>query len=307
MNHTQGRLPRRAVDGVLLLDKPPGMSSNAALQAARRLLRAQKAGHTGTLDPMASGLMVLTFGEATKFSQLLLEADKAYDASVTLGRETDTGDAEGRVIAEHAVSLSEGMLARVAAGFIGVIEQVPPMYSALKHQGRPLYAYAREGIEIERQPRRVTIHQLELHDMRETRFGMRVVCSKGTYIRTLAIDIGRALGCGAHLSGLRRTAIGPFELADAWTLDALEALPEAERVQALQPADSLLCHLPAHLLGAEDAWAISHGQPVAQQTSAGLLRLYGPLGFIGLAEAVAGKGIVPRRLVSSQHRASAES
>ena len=210
----QKRIARRQVDGVLLLDKPRGLSSNHALQKAKRLFNAAKAGHTGTLDPMATGLLPLTFGEATKFSQMLLDADKSYEATVTLGVVTDTGDAEGQVLERQSVTADAQDIAAALNAFRGEIEQIPPMYSALKRDGRPLYEYARAGIELERAPRRVVIHALEMLDggLDGSSFGFRVRCSKGTYVRTLAMDIGRALGCGAHLSALRRTAIGPFGL-----------------------------------------------------------------------------------------------
>ncbi|HRQ58586.1 MAG TPA: tRNA pseudouridine(55) synthase TruB [Azoarcus taiwanensis] len=300
---TKTRPPRKAVDGVLLLDKPKGMSSNGALQSARRLLNAKKAGHTGTLDPMATGLMVLTFGEATKFSQMLLDADKAYEALVKLGVETDTGDAEGVVLATREVTVSAEAVRAAAAGFVGEIEQIPPMYSALKRDGKPLYEYARAGVEVERSARRVSIHSLDVSDVTSDTFVMRVECSKGTYIRTLAIDIGRVLGCGAHLAGLRRTGIGPFDLADALTLESLEAMPEAERMQQLQAVDALLTHLPVLSLDATQAGAILHGQAVQVAEGEGQVRVYGPAGFIGLAEYLAGRGVVPRRLVNTAENA----
>lgn len=300
---TKTRPPRKAVDGVLLLDKPKGMSSNGALQSARRLLNAKKAGHTGTLDPMATGLMVLTFGEATKFSQMLLDADKAYEALVKLGVETDTGDAEGVVLATREVTVSAEAVRAAAAGFVGEIEQIPPMYSALKRDGKPLYEYARAGVEVERSARRVSIRSLEVSDVASDTFLMRVECSKGTYIRTLAIDIGRVLGCGAHLAGLRRTGIGPFDLADALTLESLEAMPEAERMHQLQAVDALLTHLPVLNLDAAQAGAILHGQAVKVAEGEGQVRVYGPTGFIGLAEYLAGRGVVPRRLVNTAENA----
>nr|WP_246261791.1 tRNA pseudouridine(55) synthase TruB [Azoarcus taiwanensis] len=287
----------------MLLDKPKGMSSNGALQSARRLLNAKKAGHTGTLDPMATGLMVLTFGEATKFSQMLLDADKAYEALVKLGVETDTGDAEGVVLATREVTVSAEAVRAAAAGFVGEIEQIPPMYSALKRDGKPLYEYARAGVEVERSARRVSIRSLQVSDVASDTFVMRVECSKGTYIRTLAIDIGRVLGCGAHLAGLRRTGIGPFDLADALTLESLEAMPEAERMQQLQAVDALLTHLPVLSLDATQAGAILHGQAVQVAEGEGQVRVYGPAGFIGLAEYLAGRGVVPRRLVNTAENA----
>ncbi len=214
---------------MLLLDKPQGVSSNGALQTARRLFNAAKAGHTGTLDPMASGLLPLTFGEATKFSQMLLDADKTYEAVVQLGVDTDSGDADGAVIATRPVAVDRAALEAVLARFRGEIEQVPPMYSALKRDGKALYEYARAGIELEREARKVTIHALELLDFAGERFTIRVHCSKGTYIRSLAMDIGAALGCGAHLAALRRTAIGAFDLSGAVTLEALEVAAEGAR------------------------------------------------------------------------------
>lgn len=292
-----------AVDGVLLLDKPAGMSSNGVLQTARRLLNAKKAGHTGTLDPMATGLMVLTFGEATKFSQMLLDADKAYEALVRLGVETDTGDAEGTVLVTREVTATPEAIRNATADFVGEIEQVPPMYSALKRDGKPLYEYARAGVEIERAARRVWIRSLEVGDVGPDSFVMRVACSKGTYIRTLAMDIGSVLGCGAHLSGLRRTAIGPFVLDEAHALDELEALSEIERVALLRPVDALLSHLPVLQLAQAQAGAILHGQPVKGIEGEGQVRVYGPAGFIGLAEFVAGRGMVPRRLVNTAENA----
>src|SRR4051812_47701901 len=205
-------MPARDVDGVLLLDKPSGISSNAALQSARRLFAARRAGHTGTLDPMATGLLVLCFGEATKFSGALLDADKAYAARVRLGARTSTGDAEGEVIERREVRAGPAQIEAALARFRGGIEQVPPMHSAIKHLGRPLYAYARKGETVERSARRVVIRELVLEGMSGEEIDLRVACSKGTYIRTLAEDIGEALGCGGHLSALRRTAVGPFPL-----------------------------------------------------------------------------------------------
>lgn len=224
---------------MLLLDKPAGMSSNAALQKAKWLFNAAKAGHTGTLDPMATGLLLLCFGKATKFAGALLDADKAYRATVQLGVTTDTADAEGRVLETRPVEVSQARAQEALARFTGEIEQVPPMYSALKRDGKPLYKYAREGIEVERAPRRVTIHELRLLSWQEDRFDIEVACSKGTYVRTLAADIGAALGCGAHLSALRRTRIGRFDVSDAITLAALEALAPEARDPCMLPVDAL--------------------------------------------------------------------
>jgi len=243
---------RRTVHGVLLLDKPLGLSSNQALQKAKWLLRAEKAGHTGTLDPLATGVLPLCFGAATKFSQLHLDADKTYEAEVRLGIKTSTGDAEGEVIATHRVTCSPGQVVEVLDRFTGEIEQIPPMHSALKKDGKALYEYAREGLTVEREARRVTIHDLDLLDMRldgaEPTLRLRVRCSKGTYIRTLGEDIGEALGCAGHLTSLRRVATGPFQIDQCVTLGALEAMSETERLDRLLPVPALLQgHTPVTL------------------------------------------------------------
>lgn len=221
--------PKRRIDGVLLLDKPAGASSNAALQRTKWLFNAAKAGHTGTLDPMATGLLLLCFGRATKFAGMLLDADKTYRAAVRLGVTTDTADAEGGVLETRPVEVSQARVREALVQFTGEIEQVPPMYSALKRDGKPLYEYARQGIELERPPRRVTIHELRLLSFGGDQFEIEVACSKGTYIRTLAADIGEALGCGAHLSALRRTRIGDFDVTDACSLDQLAQMDESAR------------------------------------------------------------------------------
>ncbi|SFB69340.1 tRNA pseudouridine synthase B [Cupriavidus sp. OV038] len=238
------RLPRRDVHGVLLLDKPLGLSSNDALVRAKRMLRANKAGHTGTLDPLATGLLPLCFGEATKFSQDLLEADKTYEAVVRLGVTTTTGDAEGEVVAERPVTCDRAALDLAVLRFTGPIEQVPPMYSALKKDGKPLYEYARAGQTIERAARAVTIHAIELLDVAldasPPQFTMRVRCSKGTYIRTLGEDIGEALGCGGHLTALRRTAVGDLTLDGAVTLEQIDQQSDDIRPTMLAPVDALL-------------------------------------------------------------------
>src|SRR5690606_6372836 len=241
------RVQRRPVHGVLLLDKPLGLSSNQALQKAKWLLRAEKAGHTGTLDPLATGVLPLCFGAATKFSQLHLDADKSYETTVRLGIRTATADAEGDIIDTRPVHCTAGQVVEVLDRFMGEINQVPPMHSALKKDGRALYEYARDGETVEREPRRVTVHEIELLDMQlqgeAPQLRLRVVCSKGTYIRTLGEDIGEALGCGGHLTALRRVATGPFDVADTLTLDALEAMEEGARVDALRPIEALL---PGH-------------------------------------------------------------
>lgn len=257
MQRQSTRVQRRPVHGVLLLDKPLGLSSNQALQKAKWLLRAEKAGHTGTLDPLATGVLPLCFGAATKFSQLHLDADKTYETTVRLGVRTSTADAEGEVIATRPVQCSVGQVVEVLDRFMGEIDQVPPMHSALKKDGKALYEYAREGETVEREPRRVTIHAIELLDMQlhgdAPQLRLRVVCSKGTYIRTLGEDIGEALGCGGHLIALRRVATGPFDVADAITIEALEALGEGERLDALLPVEGLLTGHERVTLDAEHA------------------------------------------------------
>ncbi|ENO90504.1 tRNA pseudouridine(55) synthase TruB [Thauera linaloolentis] len=297
----QRKIVRRAVDGVLLLDKPQGMSSNGALQAARRLFNAAKAGHTGTLDPMASGLLPLTFGEATKFSQMLLDADKTYEAVVQLGIETDSGDADGTVLATHPVDVDRARLDAVLGRFRGDIEQVPPMYSALKRDGKALYEYARAGVEIEREARRVSIHALDLLAFADTRFTIRVACSKGTYIRSLAMDIGSALGCGAHLCALRRTRIGPFGLDGAVTLDALEGCAPEARDGMLAPADALVAVYPECRLDAEQARGLLQGRVLTLDRTGveGLVRVYGPRGFLGLGQWQEGGRLAARRLIAT--------
>ncbi|OZI50235.1 tRNA pseudouridine(55) synthase TruB [Bordetella genomosp. 5] len=234
-----------ALDGVLLLDKPVGLSSNHALQRARRTLDAAKAGHTGTLDPFATGLLLCCMGRATKISGAMLDADKAYRAVIQFGEETDSGDLTGNVVARADAGftgVTREQVLDVLSRFQGSIEQIPPMYSALKRDGKPLYEYARAGIELERPPRRVTIHRIELLSCDGMQAEIDVACSKGTYIRTLAQDIGRALGCYGHLAALRRTQVGPFSLDRAVTLDALQAMPD--------PKTALLAlnELPAGLL-----------------------------------------------------------
>ncbi|MFT3736830.1 MAG: tRNA pseudouridine(55) synthase TruB [Rhodocyclaceae bacterium] len=284
MNEQRPRKVWRQVHGVLLLDKPDGMTSNTALQKARRACSAAKAGHTGTLDPMATGLLPVLFGEATKFSHMLLDADKTYRATLRLGSMTTTGDREGEVLSEQAVLCTEADVRTAAAGFLGEIDQVPPMYSALKHEGRALYDYARQGIEIERKSRRVTILELEVESVALPDVQIRVRCSKGTYIRTLAEDIGKALGCGAHLVALRRIATGPLTLEHAISLAELEALDEPMRESRLLAPDSLLAHLPAVQLGGELEQRFSHGNPVRMDQGTaprGEVRVYGER-FMGL-------------------------
>jgi tRNA pseudouridine55 synthase len=292
---------RQVVDGVLLLDKPVGITSNAALQKAKWLLNAKKAGHTGTLDPFADGLLPLCFGEATKFSAYLLDADKHYRAVLQLGVTTTTGDPEGAVLETREIAVDRSDLVAVLPRFMGEIEQIPPMHSALKHQGRPLYEYARAGIEIERLPRRVRIHALDLIECAPPRVVIDVQCSAGTYIRTLAQDIGAALGCGAHLTALKRTAAGGFALDRAHTLAYLESLDVDQRHALLLPADCLVAHLPTVVLDSADTVALCQGRSVPHpEAPAGLVRVYAaPHAFLGLADVHDGQ-LVPRRLIATQ-------
>jgi len=299
------RAPRRAVDGVLLLDKPTGMTSNAALQAARRLLNAEKAGHTGTLDPLATGLLPLCFGEATKFAGELLDADKAYRATLRLGITTDTADAEGRVLRERPVEVTPAAFDAALLRFLGEIEQVPPMHSALKRDGRPLYEYARAGIELERAPRRVTIHELRCLSFAGDTAEIDVSCSKGTYVRTLAADIGEALGCGAHLTALRRTRIGELGLDGAVTLAHLEGLEQAARDGCLAPADALVGSLPRAELSAAEVARVLHGQALRWNGAAGeRWRLYGEERFLGIATVTPDGWLQPKRLLATNFTAS---
>ncbi len=244
MNAPRARVARRPVHGVLLLDKPLGWSSNDVLQKVKWLLRAEKAGHTGTLDPLASGVLPLCFGAATKFSQLQLDADKTYQATLRLGQKTSTGDAEGAVIENRPVAVSPEDVARVTRQFTGPISQVPPMYSALKKDGKALYEYARAGIEVAREARKLTIYKLDMRltqtGIAQTAIDMIVKCSKGSYIRTLGEDVGEALGCGAHLSALRRTGTGCFTASQCVTLEVLESMTEDGRLACLLPVASLL-------------------------------------------------------------------
>jgi tRNA pseudouridine55 synthase len=299
------RAPRRQVDGVLLLDKPTGMTSNTALQVARRLLNAEKAGHTGTLDPLATGLLPLCFGEATKFAGELLDADKSYRATLRLGVTTDTADAEGQVLLTRPVTAGAAGFEAALPRFRGDIEQVPPMYSALKRDGKALYEYARQGIEVERAARRVTIHELRLLDLSGDTAEIDVSCSKGTYIRTLAADIGEALGCGAHLTALRRTRIGRLSVESAVTLERLEALAMAERDACLAPADAMVAELPRADLVEGEVARILHGQAVRWAGEAGQRwRLYGDARFLGVASLTGDGWLQPKRLLAANFTAS---
>ena len=300
MNVPRTRVQRRPVHGVLLLDKPLGLSSNQALQKAKWLLRAEKAGHTGTLDPLATGVLPLCFGAATKFSQLHLDADKTYEADVRLGIKTSTGDAEGEVLVEREVNVTSDDLIRVHAQFTGPIRQVPPMHSALKKDGKALYEYAREGIEVERAARDVTVYRLELAREGLDAIRLRATVSKGTYIRTLGEDIGEALGCGAHLSALRRTATGDFDQSRCVTLDALEAMNEQERHAQLLPAESLVAGHSRVTLGTEDAARFLSGlRRRGDWADAAAVAVFGaePKAFLGTAHIVAGE-LIPGRLLN---------
>ncbi len=285
------------VDGVLLLDKSGGMTSNYALQGARRLFSAAKAGHTGTLDPMATGLLPLCFGEATKFSADLLEADKTYEAQLLFGVTTDTGDADGSILERREPVFGALELEAALREFVGTIRQIPPMYSALKREGRPLYELARQGISVEREARLVTIHALDLIDFSLPSCRLRVRCSKGTYIRTLAEDLGGRLGCGAHLTALRRTAVGPLELAQALSLETLAALSAPERAAQLLPPDALLQSLPKVVLDEAASLRFSHGNPVAVAALPGKCRVYAGERLLGVGEADATGQLKPCRLV----------
>jgi tRNA pseudouridine55 synthase len=291
---------KRRIDGVLLLDKPVGLSSNIALQKAKRLYRAEKAGHTGTLDPFATGLLPLCLGEATKFSQFLLDADKEYLAEVRLGVRTSSGDPEGEVIESRPVRVGRSDVLAALSGFLGEIEQVPPMHSALKHAGRPLYEYARQGISIERKARQVKVHALSLESFAGGRCLLRVHSGKGFYVRALADDLGEVLGCGAHLLGLRRIGVGPFRIEQAVELEHLAGLDEPMRDARLLPADIMCEGLSALALDLEAAWQICHGQPVwlPRLTVAQRYRLYAPDGrFLGVGEVNQDGRVAPRRLV----------
>ncbi len=299
------RQPRRVLHGVLLLDKPLGWTSNDALQKAKGMLRAEKGGHTGTLDPLATGLLPLCFGAATKFSQASLDADKRYTATLHLGQRTNTGDREGEVIEERPVQADRAAIEAACARFTGRIEQVPPMHSALKHEGKALYEYARAGVEVERPARQVTIHRIDILSWQAAELVLDVHCSKGTYIRTLAEDIGATLGCGAHLSALRRTGSGALRVQDAVTLEALQAFSEAERDALLLPPDVLVAGWPAVHLPDDEAGRFLTGlRRRVTLADAPAVRVYrrppeppdAPRAFLGTAHITAGELIADRLL-----------
>ena len=296
----QYRRPKRNVSGVLLLDKPLGFSSNQALQKVKWIFQAAKAGHTGTLDPLATGLLPLCFGEATKFAHYLTDADKTYIATIKLGVTTNTGDAEGQVLSTHIVNVSPAEFANACEQFIGKISQIPPMYSALKHEGKALYEYARAGVEIQRASRIITIHSIKVNTFAHDVANVSVSCSKGTYVRTLAEDIGAVLGCGAHLSGLRRIQTANYSIEQAVTLEQFEAMNLEQRQTALMPMDSAVLHLPAILIDADSTHYLRQGQAVWQSgvNVKGLLRLYNENHeFLGLGEQDDDGKIAPKRLI----------
>lgn len=291
---------KREIDGVFLLDKPLGFSSNQALKKIQWLFNAKKAGHTGTLDPMATGLLPICLGEATKFSHRLLDAHKSYIATIQLGITTSTGDQEGEVISEKEVVLNEAQLKDTLKKFIGDTTQIPPMYSALKFEGRPLYEYAREGIEIERKSRQIKIFDIKLINIEKSIITIEVLCSKGTYIRTLAEDIGQTMGCGAHLKGLERTQTGNFQLSEALSIEALEAMPMASREKALMPIDVLLEELSSIKLNMAELDAIKKGQSIDFNSKNDKeVRLYSPSGqFVGVGQPDLKGRLFPKRLIA---------
>lgn len=302
---------RRSVNGILVLDKPQGLTSNGALQATKFLYDAAKAGHTGSLDPMATGVLPLCFGEATKFSQYLLEADKRYLATVTLGVETASGDVDGEVVSTAEVpALCEQQVEEMLDGFRGSIEQIPPMYSAIKVDGQPLYKLARKGIEIERKPRSVTIYRLDLLEFGKDTLVLDITCSKGTYIRSMAEDMGRVLGCGAHISSLRRIASGPYEIGRAYSLEKLREIRETDGLGAidklLMPAASAVEHWPSVELTELMVTYLMQGQAVQipHAPTQGWVRIFSESGadegdFLGVGEILEDGRVAPRRLVTT--------
>jgi len=303
----QFRRIKRPLDGVLLFDKPLELSSNTALQKVRRLFSAEKAGHTGTLDPLATGLLPVCFGEATKFTTILLDADKHYCATIRLGQRTATGDAEGAVIEERTVAVDEAQVLEVLGTFMGESQQLPPMYSAIKHQGKPLYEYIRKGETVEREFRTIFIRELRLEKLAGNELEFSVLCSKGTYVRTLAEDISEKLSCGGHLIALRRTGIGEFSLDEAYTLAQLEEMDETQRDACLLPLDRLVRNLPSLELDEVQANRLAQGQRLGfcDGHPDGKRRLYASGRFIGLGELEGGR-LAPNRLLSSVAKEAAQ-
>lgn len=299
---SRSALTAQPVDGVLLLDKPVGITSNAAIQRVKRLLLAAKAGHVGTLDPLASGLLPVCLGEATKFSTSTFGADKRYDAEILLGVTTTTGDTEGEVTSRQLVAVSRSQVESALKQFTGTIGQTPPMYSALKRDGKPLYAYARAGQTVALEPRNIIIHDIALCGFSSDRLQVSVHCSKGTYIRVLAEDIGRVLACGATLAALRRVSVGEFDVARAVCLERLEAMAAAQRIATLLPVDSLVSALPEIMLEAGLVRRMVMGQAgqVEGTVRSGTVRLYDHnQRFLGLGEVQPGGRLVPKRLVAT--------
>ncbi|AOX99531.1 tRNA pseudouridine(55) synthase TruB [Jeongeupia sp. USM3] len=301
-------MAKRKIDGVLLLDKPFGITSNAALLKCRWLLSAEKGGHTGVLDPFATGLLPLCFGEATKFAQRMLDADKGYRATIRLGQVSTTLDGEGEISDSGEAPTDPALIGRVLAAFVGEIDQVPPMHSALKHQGKALYEYARQGVEIERQARRITIYSIDVVSFAGAELVIDVSCSKGTYIRTLADDIGRMLGCGAYLTGLRRTKTAGFSLEQSVSLDVYIAMSLDEREACLLPADTLVQDMPLLTLDDEEVARCRNGMSIQRSSgwsAEGLFRLYAAAEsgdnarFIGLGEVACDGVLRPKRLLAT--------
>lgn len=307
MLHSE-KLKRRQVNGILILDKPVGFTSNKALQSVKRIYRAQKAGHTGSLDPLATGVLPLCFGEATKFSQYLLESDKSYLVTALLGKTTDTGDADGQVLEEKPCdSVTEVLTQAILNSLKGEIMQVPSMYSALKHHGEPLYKLARQGITVERKARKVTIYELDLVRFHFPKITLSVKCSKGTYVRTLIEDIGVALGCGAHVIALKRLEAGPYRLDQAVTMEILDQILAGEGDAGLDrlllPAASAVSHWPQVNLTQTTAYYLQQGQPVQvpKAPAQGWVRIHeGDHNFIGVGEILEDGRVAPRRLVKNQ-------
>lgn len=300
----RGRARGRPISGILLLDKPLGLSSNHALQRVKRLYDARKAGHTGSLDPLADGMLPICLGDATKLSAFLLDADKHYRFRVKLGETTATGDAEGGVTRTRPVEgITAAHIEQVLPRFLGEIEQLPPMYSALKHKGKRLYELAREGVEVEREPRKVSIHELALGEVDLPEFELRVHCSKGTYVRTLAEDIGEALGCGAHVTALRRTGVGPYTGYDMYTMDALEQAAEQGQAaldRLLLPIDTALSDWPDVSVNADTAFYLKQGQAVLvpKAPTEGWVRIYQGDDFLAIGQVQDDGRIAPKRLMT---------
>ncbi|WP_448917462.1 tRNA pseudouridine(55) synthase TruB [Haemophilus sputorum] len=296
----------RDVHGVFLLDKPQGVSSNDIMQKVKRLFKANKAGHTGALDPLATGMLPICLGEATKFSQFLLDSDKRYVVTAKLGERTDTSDAEGQVVQSREVNVAEADILAALSAFRGEILQVPTMFSALKHNGKPLYEYARAGITVEREARPITIFELKFIDYQAPFLTLEVHCSKGTYIRTLVDDLGEALGCGAHVTMLRRLAVADYPIEEMMPIEDLallaDSFPSSELDRLLLPMDTAVASLPQLNLTAEQTKAVGFGQRVKfenTQALSGLVRLFSENGqFLGIAEITAGNIIRPNRMVN---------